>query len=304
MKRSLLYVLSLSLLLSLSTPARQGGGQRSSSSSARPAPTGAETVIFAVEKYETQVMIEPIVIVRGRRYVEPPVTDETPGGKSVKGQSQRFIDTYFRAGREYRLLFGGGEQGSLRVEKYVEPGCVGLGAQATLQTSARLGGEVQAIATNSATLGQQPASRRAPDEGERAEALRLARAAYQSRRVPAALIKKMETVNLTATDLNRDGRPELIGSFTIKDKDGQPTYSLFMIYEPAGSGFRPALTWYQKGTEESYAVRHLVDQLDLDGDGVAEVIAEGLYYESNDYIIYKKQPGGWRQIYQGGGGGC
>ena len=50
--------------------------------------------------------------------------------------------------------------------------------------------------------------------------------------------------------------------------------------------------------------RRFVDQVDIDGDGVAEVIAGGSYYESNDYIIYKRQAGSWRPVYQGGGGGC
>jgi hypothetical protein len=177
-------------------------------------------------------------------------------------------------------------------------------AEVSAQTPVRLGGEVQALATNSKTLGQQPTSRRAPNESERAEALRLARAAYQSKGVPAALIKKMQTLNLTATDLDRDGRAELVGNFMIEEKEKLLGYSLFMIYEPAGASFRPAVTWYHKGAEGDYASRRLVDQLDLDADGVAEIIVEGQYYESNNYIIYKKQAAGWRQIYEGGGGGC
>jgi hypothetical protein len=44
--------------------------------------------------------------------------------------------------------------------------------------------------------------------------------------------------------------------------------------------------------------------VDFDGDGVGEVIAMGSYYESNDYVIYKRQQGRWRPVYKGGGGGC
>lgn len=140
-----------------------------------------------------------------------------------------------------------------------------------------------------------------------------AQAAYANNKVGAALIKKMEVVNLTATDLDNDGTFELIGSFRINrtTATAEDSYTLFMITSPvtdytqqsAQTG-KPALVWFNHGGEADYAERRFVDQLDIDGDGVAEVIAGGSYYESNDYIIYKKQAGTWRPVYQGGGGGC
>ena len=224
-------------------------------------------------------------------------------GGDLEAQSKRFIDGYFRVGRKYRLLFGGGDAGSNTVSKYLEPGCVGMNAEVTTETQARLGGEVQALAVSSETMGRGTGTRRAPSESERASALELARGAFARNNAPAALVKKMETLNLTASDLDHDGKADLIGSFRLVGPD-YTNYALFMIFEPVGDKFKAALTWYHKGVEATAADRRLVDQLDLDGDGVAEVIAEGHYYESNDYIIYKKQQGRWRSVYQGGGGGC
>ncbi len=267
-------------------------------------PAAGGTVIFAVEKYEANVQIEPVVILRGGAYVAPPVdgSDETGGEAAAK----RFIAEHFKAGRQFRLLFGGGEDGSVSVVKYIEPGCVGMWAEVKAETTARLGGEVQALATNSKTIGAGPASRRAPTEGERAAALELARAAFTTGGTPPALVRKMEVFNLTAADLDRDGKFELVGSFRVENNTAQTfdAFTLFMIFEPAGLGFKPALTWHHRGGEAEYADRRLVDHADLDGDGVSEVIAEGHYYESNDYFIYKKQQGRWRSVYQGGGGGC
>jgi hypothetical protein len=189
--------------------------------------------------------------------------------------------------------------------KYLEPGCVGLVAEATAETPARLAGRVKVLATDSQTLGRGAPSRRAPTEAERARAVELARAAYAKNGVGAALAAKMEVVNLTATDLDRDGRFELVGSFLVEKKDAAPmTYTLFLIMEPAGESFKTAWEWFHKGYEDSYEDRHFVDQVDFDGDGVGEVIAEGTYYESNDYVIYKRQQGRWRPVYKGGGGGC
>ena len=269
---------------------------------ARPA-AGNEVVVFAVKKYDTMQNMEPVVIIRRGTYVKPPVDESDVTGGDIAAQSRRFIDEYFRAGRQYRLVFGGGEAGTLTVQKYLEPGCVGMNAEVKAETQARLGGEVQALAVSSDSLGRGAGSRRAPAEAERASALELARAAFARNAVPAALVKKMETLNLTATDLDRDGRAELVGSFRVVGADYM-NYALFMIFEPAGDKFKAALTWYHNGAEADAADRRLVDLLDLDGDGVSEVIAEGHYYESNDYFIYKKQRGQWRSVYQGGGGGC
>jgi hypothetical protein len=262
-------------------------------------PPGASTVIFSLRKFDaTQpVYMEPIVIISGGKYTAPPVDAE-------EAVTKKFTTTYFRTGRQYRIVFGGGDAGTLTVQKNVEPGCVGLGAEVTVQTTARIGGEVKALAVSSDKIGRGESSRRAPTEEERAAALEVARAVYGQRGVGAALVKKMQTVNLTATDIDRDGKAELIGSFNIEGAN-YVMYTLFVIFEPTAAGkFKAAWNWYNKGTEEKYEDRRLLDAVDLDGDGTAEVIADGHYYESNDYIIYKRTAGVWRPIYKGGGGGC
>jgi hypothetical protein len=271
---------------------------------ARRSAAGGSTVVFAVSKTEAGATIEPVVVYRGGAFLKPPI-------EGSEAATNAFVKEYFRAGRQYRLLSGGGEAGTVNVLKYAEQGCLGLNADVTLQTSARLGGKVQALAVSSDTLGRQASSRRAPTDEERSKALELARAAYAKNGIGASLVKKMEVENLTATDLDRDGKAELIGSFrvtnNVTDNSGQweKSHALFMIFEPDGDGLKAALTWYHgtttQGEEED---RDFVDQLDLDGDGIAEVVVAGSYYESNDFIIYKKQQGHWRVVYQGGGGGC
>ena len=256
------------------------------------------TVVFAVEKYEANVTMEPVVIYERGAYVKPP-TDDDAGMRA-------FTREFFRAGRQFRLISGGGDAGTVTVRKNVEPGCVGIVAEVGVETQARLGGRVQALATDSAALGRGASSRRAPTDAERALATGLARAAFAKNRTPASLLSQMEVINLTATDLDRDGKAELVGSFRVEKKDdaAPDAWTLFLIMEPQGDTFRTAWEWFHHGYEGEYADRHFVDQIDLDGDGVGEVVAEGTYYESNDYVIYKRQQGRWRPVYQGGGGGC
>jgi len=262
-------------------------------------PPSKDTVIFSLRKFDdTQpIYMEPIVIISGGKYTAPPVDAD-------EDVTKKFTSTYFRMGRQYRVVFGGGDAGTLTVQKSVEPGCVGLGAEATAETTARLGGQVKALAVSSEKIGRGKSSRRAPTEEERAAALEVARWVYGQRGVGAALVKKMQTTNLTAIEIDRDGKVELIGSFNIEGAKNV-MYSLFVIFEPADTGkFKAAWHWYHKGAEDAYEDRSLLDAVDLDGDGIAEVIVDGYYYESNDYIIYKRTAGIWRPIYKGGGGGC
>jgi hypothetical protein len=286
--------LVLSILISLFAPHSANVLQTNN----RRAPQDEGTVIFSIIKYGGEpAYIEPIVIIRGRKYTAPPVD-------GPEALTKKFTGTFFHPGRRYRVVFGGGDAGTLSVVKEVEPGCVGLTAEVDLQTSARMGGQVEALAVSSDDIGRGEGFRRAPTEDERAAALAVARTIYTQRRVSAALIKKMSTINLTAIDLERDGKVELIGSFQIRGAN-YVSYDLFVIFEPVeGGNYKPALSWYNKGGEENYESRSLVDVIDLDGDHVAEVIAGSSYYESNDYVIYKRQAGNWRPIYNGGGGGC
>jgi hypothetical protein len=285
--------LRLAFALSLLLPAHAAPRQKPARSTA--AQGGA--VVFAVSKNESNVTLEPAFTYRGGVFVKPPA--DGPGAAP-------FAREYFRPGRKYRALSGGGDGGTVTVRKYLEPGCVGLVAEATAETQARLGGRVQALATDSETLGRGASSRRAPTEAERARAVELARAAYAKNGAPAALASGLQVVNLTATDLDRDGRFELVGSFLVEKKSetSPDAYTLFLIIEPEGDTFKTAWEWFHHGSEGEYADRHFVDQVDLDGDGVGEVVAEGTYYESNDYVVYQRRQGRWRAVYQGGGGGC
>jgi hypothetical protein len=288
----ILPILSLMLISSI-MPGMPGAARTNPPRRSAQRSDGA-TVIFSFFKETVGTFyIEPIVIISGGKYTEPPAGEEA-------GVMKKFTDSYFQAGRQYRVIFGGGDAGSLMVQKYEADTCGNLLAEVTAQTTARLGGEVQALAVSSDKIGRGESSRRAPTEAERAAALDVARAVYGQRRVGAALVKKMKTVNLTATDIERDGRFELIGTFQI-DGANELKHNLFIIFELAANGkYKAAWNWYENGYEES----KLVDVVDLDGDGTAEVIAEGFEIENNLYVIYKRQGGTWRPVYKGGGGGA
>lgn len=259
--------------------------------------------------------MEPILLLEGGKYKEP-----ISGGSDAE-EIKRFSNEYYRKGQQYRLIFGGAEAGAASVKKSdQDEECFRTGADITLKTDAKLNRNVMALATDSKTLGLAASerSRRSPSASERGAALELARAAYRQKGIAATMLPSMEVVNLTAIDLDRDGKTELVGSFVVNKRTrAQERYVLFLLAVPQGETFRTAFSNFEKFTEkdvmsgasinainEGIYVERLVDHLDLDGDRVSELVTTKTGLEGVSYFIYKKQNGEWAKVYEFGNYRC
>src|SRR4051812_47830972 len=122
--------LLLLTLISLLMPRTPGTAQTNAQRGAPPA--GSDAVVFSLAKdTEGTFRLQPIVIINGGKYTQPPVGVEASVAK-------KFTDTYFRVGRQYRVIFGGGEAGSVTVQKFEADSCGNLVAVVEAQTIARL----------------------------------------------------------------------------------------------------------------------------------------------------------------------
>jgi hypothetical protein len=288
--------LVVTLLLLAPAPGKSQGQKKAPAKSATaqkkpPAATVAGTAIFMVSRLEEGASLDPIVLFNKGQYIDP-LPDENEA--FVKQVAAKFM----RSGQKHRVIFGGADAGSVIVKQRFESE-FGLTTSATLQSAVKLSDEVRALAVSSETLGGKQSSRRPPTPEERAAMVALMNETYKLKKVPASLLAKAKINNITAIDLDADGKLELIGSFEIYDPK-QNSWNLFLIAELQNSQYQSALTWYKRGGETDSEVRRLVDVLDLDGDGIAEVFATTSYYESTDFSIYKKVKGVWRSVYQGG----
>lgn len=129
---------------------------------------------------------------------------------------------------------------------------------------------------------------------------------FLTRQGLAASSSAIKLRNLRSTKL-AEGRPDaLIGSITFREKSA--VHNLFLVAEYKGEQWDLAISSYhvskdpEDGTDN--VEENFIDQLDLDADGVDEIVTISGYYESWDYTIYKAQQGTWKKVYQGGGGGC
>jgi hypothetical protein len=222
----------------------------------------------------------------------------------MKAARRRFADTYYRPGQQYRLLSDGAEAGSVTVKKL--NACDAMGAEVEVSGSAKMEGAGGTLATNSDSLRGRASARREPTDAEAKAMMRLVSPIFRRNGLDDP-VEQGALNSLHAADLNGDGRAELIGFYGTGAKS---QHTLFIIAEPQGGGFKPTLLLFHKsrdkyGDDQRY--HQFVDGIDLDGDGISEVITSGNDPRStNDfsYTIYKKRRGHWQSIYVGGGLKC
>ena len=264
----------------------------------------ATVVLFAISGEANNYQMDAVTIISGKQFTAP-FTDEQ------KDKQKTFAERYFAAGRKYRLMFGGGDAGTVSVKKWSE-GCNSVHADVTTTTTAHLGGQVKALATNSESIGKRASTRRAPNYTERADIEYLVRDIYTRNGTPRSLLDSIKVTNLTATDLNGDGNYEMIGSFTLETKT-KLRRDLFLIARPTPpaqlihGNFIADFVKFQtyKLPPEGFASSiDYVDQLDTDGDGIGEVVAVQGGFDAYGYVIFKKVAGRWGQVYQGIGDAC
>jgi len=229
---------------------------------------------------------------------------KTPGGLKNK-DSAAFIKKYLPNGQKFFVIFGGGAAGTINLTETglgcndliyaigpFNPGSLGI---------TRIHGAVQGLATNSDRIARAEIWRRAPSADERAAAVELARQAFSSKGVPATQAAKLETVNLTAIDVDSDNRAELVGTFRLSQPDAnRPPRYLFLIAEGEGTNYHAVFSdyhYFPKSEVYSSGEESLIDYLDLDRDGDAEIVTAYNTATAGGYHIYRRVQGAWKIVY-------
>jgi hypothetical protein len=285
-------------------------------------------VVSHSEPEEPQSNMDAVVLVENGKFKQPFPEDDEAGQKKIAAN-------YFARGKKYRVTFGGGEVGTATVKSW-DTGCNNVHATGTVEDNKKIPPRLSALATDSETLGKKASARRPPTDAERQSVMRLVRQIYRAKGTSAAALNILKTTNLTATDLNGDGAYEFVGSFVIETK-GKARRDLLLIAEApssptaaqraapikaadpagpsvsadasfsAGPPLKASLTAfqaYQLPPEGFDSAVDFIDQLDIDGDGVAEVFVQNHGFDAYGYSIYKKTLRGWRQVFTSTGDAC
>lgn len=286
-----IVIATVSAFVFFSSPRTEAAAQ------VRPKPA-QPTIVFTVSEESGNYNMDAVVAINGKLF-------RAPFSESTEAEQDAFAKTYFSAGQKYRLMFGGGEAGTVTLQGWSR-GCNSVHAEASATTTAGLGGQVKGLATNSESLGKRSPARRAPTAAEREDVMALVKRIYTQRGVKPALYRSLEVTNLTATDIDGDGAYEIVGSFTLATKANFQR-DLFLIAKRERAGMRGDFVnfhAYQPPAEGFLSSIDFIDQLDLDGDGIGEVFAVRGGFDAYSFVIYKKRAGRWRQVYSGMGDAC
>lgn len=291
------FVAALLLLAQPASPRQQGATTRQNS------------VVFIVTQGGAgEAQVEPVAVIDGRGKLAEPASNPSGGGALPE-----FLARYYKAGAKYRLIFGGADAGTVTIRAATHAECSPNSASADLSSTApKLGGNVMALATDGAHAARAQASRRVPTAEERAAAFGLLKRFLTGKRVSASAVERgTKTLNLTATDLDGDGREELVGSYVVKTGP-KVRDTLFLVAAPQARGFSPVLTKYARVSarqmmdpsqidnvgEGGLGAELYVEQLDADGDGVGEVFTFSATFEGTTYRAYRRERGTWRAAYE------
>ncbi|MBX9928657.1 MAG: hypothetical protein K2X99_07050 [Gemmatimonadaceae bacterium] len=219
---------------------------------------------------------------------------------------------YFSAGTRYPIFRDGMSAGMLTIRRpmwlpdseplYTLPGCkdvMPMGA-ATLDATVPIESAVEFLATSA-----PPASRAPVTLPSAAEALRRGRALA----LEAAKAEGLEAVDLDSLFFyakwiaTRPGKPASLYAVFLDQNGGDigagqgHSSSVMVIADDTGAGYQLTYRSIHSGEVKSVEYRRLLNQLDVDGDGIDELVAEAWRFgSSSDLVILGWRTGAWREL--------
>lgn len=263
----------------------------------QPAPMQREGILFSVQPYDDGGFgLDPIALV-------------TRGGLrdvwDVESDSA-FAARYFAPGTRYAVRVGGADAGEASVLEKVEPQCQERFARAGVRLTRTLPAEWEGLASDAfGAAAAQPIVRPLTSE-ELSWLMTLADSIHASHGIRGAARAAVEGERVFAVTVPGADAPVLVGTFNVVARDGdgyEQLYNQLLVAEARGGGaYQPAYVWHERDDGET-GVRAFLDAADLDADRVPELVLRVAYSEAWGYTVLKRSADGWREIYQGGGGG-
>lgn len=278
-------------------------------SGAKPAQK-ARPIVFAV--LNDGRVIEPIA------YAEKGKLEQAIDNAAEAAKLAAFSRSYYKVASTYRLIFGGANAGTVTIkESDPKAECIANTATVAItSTRAKLKGNVMALATNLATTTKGSGIRRLPTAAERTEIESLVRSKFEAEKITPGIAKNLKYHNLTALDIDADGSSELVGTFWVETGAKSRALLFFVAEKGDGGKYFFGTTDYRSIEEKDVmsgeitalddGVYHerLLDVLDINNDGVAEVFTYVQSFEGAGFNAYQRENGKWTKIYDGANYHC
>lgn len=215
-----------------------------------------------------------------------------------------FSKTYYKPKTVYNLIFAGNVAGTATVIKN-DPTAecsTNLATTTVKSAKAKLKGFVMGLATNmkpTKTFGV----RRMPTPAERAEVEKLVSADFAKNNIKG----KLNYHNLTALDIDNDGKIEFVGTYWVATSATERALLFFIADKVRAnklsigfSDFRlikqdEVMSGEIKALDEGVYHEMLLDVLDYNNDGVAEIFTYSQGFEGASFTAYKRNEGTWEK---------
>jgi hypothetical protein len=127
-------------------------------------------------------------------------------------------------------------------------------------------------------------------------------------KIPRARLDSLD-FHAAAIHTGTTAEPTLIASFVdpvaVSSAHGATTTYVFVIADKTGLGYTPTYRLTVNGPSVGATYRRYIDHLDLDGDGVDELVLETWTYGGDAYIsIMKWTRGSWNEVFRGAKSWC
>jgi hypothetical protein len=211
----------------------------------------------------------------------------------------------YQKGAVVPLFVDGERRGEVKIAAIKQHHCDSAAA-VVIPTAADVPKKVTGLATNATGIQSRPRSRRDATDTERSSALQLATREFLRNKVAASLMTRINIKLLTAIEVDDSKEKTLVGSFFIQTKTER--HDVFLIARANGSRVSLEYGQYRQTMDIEDFKDHvdvtLVDHLDLNHDGIDEIVLSTHGYEGEAYEIYARRLGKWELVATGGDAGC
>lgn len=253
-----------------------------------------DLILAASSTAPDTVLLDPIVVFKNGAIQQLNPGDDDPASRVFRAQA-------YAPGVTYWLYSGGKRLGRASAIAASEYGCTGL--PGTAKPHVTLPIAYSGLAASDSTLGTST-HRRELTSMEEAKLAALAEGQVR-RLAPSIPPSSLEATATWGVELS-SGRRWLVGTYRgVPPADSTGAFfSALVVIESGASNEIPPLVWAHLGEETSRQEYRALDILDLNHDGVPELITSTSYYESWDYQIWQRRATAWELWITSGSAGC
>lgn len=276
--------------------------------------TGADTLNAAVPS------MQPIVVLKDGKF-EDPLPEANPNASSDEYDKamRKAYDTYFAPDGVYNLFRFGKIVGNIGIPKAPTDSTTD-GLRTGIKLKIPNVTYPLALASNSDQFSKSAFNVRDLSGGEQAELTQLSRTLFTQNGISGGLLDSVDVKDMKVFDVDGKGTQTAIGNVVIvhhetkKAEGGEGEEgdafvatleeNIFLVAEKQGGHFVAIQTHFMPSSSDNADLysQDFIDMLDVDSDGVGEIVVVENGYESYSFAILKRKGGKWEEMYKGSGG--